>query len=636
MNRERLDSWCERGIAGLVLVLVWWGSLGLGGVRPSEFLLLQGLTMLVMVLWLLRFWLHPRLHLFWPPVCWCVAAFVIYAVFRTHYADVEYVARQELMRVLLYAVLFLACLNNLSRPNAIRWVVYGLVLLGTLQASLAVHQFITHSPHIWGWLRPPGFLDRGSGTYICPNHLAGLLEMILPLALAYTVASRSSPVTRILLGYSSLVMTAGVVVSMSRGGWLAASFGLVILLALLARTPRQWIALAVLVLVLAGSGVFFYSRSISLQLRVDDVRRHLNRGLQHHTRYGMVAAAFRMWTDHPWFGVGPAHFDLRYRNYRAEHGLYQNRPGRVHNDYLNTLADWGVVGALLVALPFAATGLGLARHWHHLRKTRVDSAHAQGSVRPFLAGATAGLGAILLHSAFDFNMHIPANAIVAVVLLALLAGQVRFATERYRIVAHLPLRLAATLLLLAGLGFFALQGWKTWQEEAWLRRARSLPELSPERVAALQEAFAVEPGNAETANLVGEQYRLQSWQGGDDDLGQAEQAMSWFQRAMSLNPYNPLNHLGIAACLDWLGRYEAAEPWYAKALELDPHGHRTRAQMGWHCYLRGDYAGAVEWFKKTRSLVPDNPIVDTYMPLAWQKLQEQKKTPAPPKPTGLQ
>ena len=50
MNRDTLDSWCERGILGLVLAILVLGPLATGAVRPLEFLTIQGLTMGVLVL----------------------------------------------------------------------------------------------------------------------------------------------------------------------------------------------------------------------------------------------------------------------------------------------------------------------------------------------------------------------------------------------------------------------------------------------------------------------------------------------------------------------------------------------------------------------------------------------------------
>ncbi|MCX6902367.1 MAG: O-antigen ligase family protein, partial [Verrucomicrobia bacterium] len=392
MNRERLDQWCEWGVVGLVLALLVFAPLVLGAVRPSEFLVLQALTMLVMVLWLLRFWLNPRPHLLWPPACWGVVAFAGYALIRYWFADLEYVARQEMARVLLYTVLFLACVNNLYHQGSIRLVVYVLVLMGTGEAALAVVQFFTHPGRIWGFVRMEEALGRGSGTYFCADHLAGFLEMILPLALAYTVGSRSRALLKVLLGYACLVMAAGIVLSQSRGGWISAAFGLVLLLALLVRTSRQGLALALFVGFLFGSGFLVYSHSIVLQLRVAALRRSLAR-MEFDTRYGQMAAAWKMWKDHPWFGVGPAHYDVRYDNYRAENGLLQKRPRRVHNDYLNTLADWGGGGAGCLGWSAAALGLGLARHWRRLRRLNQEASSKTWNVLPFLAGAVAGVGA---------------------------------------------------------------------------------------------------------------------------------------------------------------------------------------------------------------------------------------------------
>jgi O-antigen ligase len=625
MSRERLDAWCERGIVGLVVVILLFGPLALGAVRATEFFVVQGLTALAMLLWLFRLWLNPRQHLLWPPACWGVLAFAGYALLRYWFADLEYVARQELARVLLYAVLFLVCVNNLYHQGSIRLVVYALVLLGTVQGCFAVYQYFTHLPHIWGVLRPERFLDRASGTYICPNHLAGLLEMILPLALAYAVAAKASALTRVFLGYGCFVMVGGLAFSMSRGGWMAAAFGLLLLLGLLAQTPRQWIALAVFVFLLVGIGLSIYSQSVALQLRVANLRKGLAR-LEHDTRYGQMVAAWKMWRDHPWFGVGPDHYDIRFRGYRAEHGLLQTRPIFVHNDYLNTLADWGALGTVLVALPLAMIAFGLARYWHRLRRIQRSPSRHTGGILPFLAGAVAGLGAILVHSTVDFNMHIPANAILAVVLLALLGCHLRFATDHYWKSLPLTGRLAASFLLLAGLAFFLAQGWRAAREDVWLRRAQTRAIRSAERLEALERASALEPGNAGTANLIGELHRLRSWQGRDNYEEEARQAMDWFQRAARLDPYDSTSRLGLAACLDWLDRHEDAEPWYRKALELDPNGCQTRAQMGWHYFLLGDYAAAVEWFNKVFKLDWEkSALARYYFPLALEKLEQQKR-----------
>src|SRR5205809_337741 len=95
MNREALDNWCERGILGLVLAILVFGPLATGAVREQDFLVLQGLTIGVLLLWAARFLLDPRLKILWPPICWAVVAFALYAVARYFTADIEYVAWLE-------------------------------------------------------------------------------------------------------------------------------------------------------------------------------------------------------------------------------------------------------------------------------------------------------------------------------------------------------------------------------------------------------------------------------------------------------------------------------------------------------------------------------------------------------------
>src|SRR4051812_29291929 len=105
MDREELDRWCERGILGLVLAILVFGPLATGAVRSLEFLIIQGLTLGVMLLWGMRLWINSRPQFLWPPICWAVVAFSIYAIARYFGDNVEYIARLEIIRILVYAFL---------------------------------------------------------------------------------------------------------------------------------------------------------------------------------------------------------------------------------------------------------------------------------------------------------------------------------------------------------------------------------------------------------------------------------------------------------------------------------------------------------------------------------------------------
>jgi len=622
IDRKRLDGWCERAILGLVLAILVFAPLAMGAVDAWAFLVVQGLTIAVMVVWTLRLWLRPKLQLLWPPMSWVVLAFAIYAVARYLTADIEYVARLEMIQVLVYAFLFFAIVNNLYRQESVQIVSYTLIFLAVGISSYAVVQLLTHSNHVWNYISPyPG---RASGTYISPNNLAGLLEMLLPLAVAYLLAGRMNAVLRILLGYAALILAAGLAVTLSRGGWVAAAVGLVaLLLALAGHRNHRWRAL-LLLLVLLGAGAIFVTNYLS------KTAGYLNRvKLQEHgtlnldVRFDIWRAAERMWLDHFWWGVGPAHYDYRFREYRPEN--VQMRPDRAHNDYLNLLADWGAAGGILVLAGAAVFVAGLAGTWRHVRRAERDFGSGQSNRFAFFLGASAGLLALAVHSAADFNLHIPANALVGVTLLALLSSNLRFATERYWLIPRLPVRMLLTVALAGGVVYLTGQEWRRGHEALWLARAGQFPDyFSPQHTAALKKAFAAEPMNFGTAYDIGEAYRADSFTGGDHYADQAKTAMQWYARARNLDPYDAYSYLRHGMCLDWLGRHDQAGGFFSQAEVLDPNGYYTVALGGWHCVQNGDYAAARPWFERSLLLEANgNDIARSYLDLVGQKLMER-------------
>ncbi len=629
MNRERLDHWCERSILGLVLGILVFGPLAMGAVDTSKFLVLQGLTVAVMVVWGLRLWNNPKSQLLWPPLGWVVLAFAALAVGQYLTADIEYVARQEMIQVLLYAFLFFIIVNNLYRQESVQLISFTLIFLGMGISGYAISQFLTHSNHVWEYVSPYG--GRAPGTYISPNNLAGLLEMLLPLATAYVLVGRMNPVTRILLGYSALVMLVGIMVTFSRGGWVAAAVALLVLLGTLIFHRNHRLPALLLLICLIGGGAFFttnyFSKTLNYMHRMGVPGD--KEALDFTARAGMWTAAERMWRDHFWWGAGPAHYDYFFREYRPE--IVQGDPDRAHNDYLNLLADWGTAGGIIVLAGMVTFGVGWWKTWKHVRPSENDFSRKLSNRFAFFLGASAGLLALAVHSTVDFNLHIPANAIVGVTLLSLLSSNLRFATERHWLRARLPVKMGVTLALIAGIVYLGRQGWRRGNEAVWLARAGQSPVYSPAQATNLEKAFDVEPMNFETTYNIGEAYRIQSFNSGQNYEDLAKTAMQWYRRGMRLNPHDGYNYLRYGMCLDWLGKYDEAGPYYNRADALDPNGYFMAANIGWHYVQVGDYAAARPWLERSMRL-EGNPIARFYLDLVERKLVEnasgQKVLPA--------
>jgi len=80
--------------------------------------------------------------------------------------------------------------------------------------------------------------------------------MLLPLATAYVLVGRMKPVLRILLGYAALVILAGMVMTFSRGGWMAVTVALLALLGILTFHRNHRLPAFLLLVFLAGGGQF--------------------------------------------------------------------------------------------------------------------------------------------------------------------------------------------------------------------------------------------------------------------------------------------------------------------------------------------------------------------------------------------
>src|ERR1044071_3104602 len=629
IDRDVLDNWCERGILALVLTILIFTPLAFGG-RPQvpadfflDFLLLdpfqvaQWLTIGVILLWALRLWINPRPKLLWPPICWAALAFLVYAVGRYLFADIEYAGRQELIHVLVYGLLFFAIINNLYSQESIQIITLTMIFLATAISSYALFQYITGSTRVWYVFSQ--YPHRASGTYICPNHLGGFLEGLLPLGLAYVIAGRLNAVTKIFLAYAGLVILAGISATVSRGAWLATAVAALVFFAVLVSQRNYRLHAFLFLGILLGAAFVYMPRSYAFQERY---KRLIQNGkFDDDLRFFMWEPAIRVWKEDVWWGAGPAHFDYRFRQHRPE--AVQLSPDRAHNDFLNVLADWGLVGAGLVDAVWGLLAIGVFKTWRFVRGGADLGGKKSSNRFAFVLGASIGLLAILLHCLVDYNMYIPANAMMTVTLVAMLSSHMRFASDRYWVSPAIWLKGVATALCLAGAFYLAQQSVRRAGENYWLARATLASSYSPAQVALLEKAFAIEPKNFETAYNIGEAYRVQSHEGAENYKELAAKAMDWFQRGMTLNPWDGYNFLRYGWCLDWTGRQNESDPYFSKTEGLDPNGYFTMASIGRHFLELSDFAAAKPWFERSLLLEwRDNPVAQQNLSIVNRRLLE--------------
>jgi O-antigen ligase len=125
-------------------------------------------------------------------------------------------------------------------------------------------------------------------------------------------------------------------------------------------------------------------------------------------RAAVYVATLALWRDFPLFGVGVGNFQDIFPLYQPA-AVGQVFYDYAHNDYLQLLAETGILGFAFLMWAFSSVLYAAGRFWHK----------AMGEQRVWLAGVLAGVVAMALHSLVDFNVHIPANALLFVTLLAL-------------------------------------------------------------------------------------------------------------------------------------------------------------------------------------------------------------------------
>lgn len=611
MEHEQLDSWCERVILSFVLLILGFTPLAFGGAPQfgfDPFVVVQWLTVGILAVWLVRFAINSKHRLLWPPVSWAVLAFMGYAVARYLTAEVEYVARQEVIRVLVYGVLYFAVVNNLHRQTMTQWLGVAIIVVATLVSAYAVFQFLAASDYVLSIEKPEGFRKRGSGMFISPNHLAAYLGMILPLSVAFTLTGRFEALMKIFLTYASFVIFAGICVTVSRAGWLASGIALAALFIWLLRERDYWRrGLTVLVVFLVLFGGIFWKADVGPERkeRIDNAQRIEN------ARFQIWKPAFAMWKDHWLTGVGPAHFESLFPAYRPAEPTLQTRTERVHNDYLNTLVDWGLIGALLVMACWGLFYYQVTHVWKYVQRSGNDLGGKRSNKAAFVAAGSMGLLAMLVHSFFDFNMHIPANAILMVTMLAIVSSHYRFAGESHWHTVRLPLRIPVNIVLVALLGYL---GWQTWirtgEARALWTAHRSAPK-SEAQLAALRAAHGIEPRNFSTTTAIGNLLLASAQPGSGGAKVVAEEALTWFQKSTELNRHLPDGPSGVGRCLGLLGRPDEAEKSFKKAHEVDPNGYLTMAHYGSYYFQRDQLPQAREWLQKSVALMPDEKLNPT-------------------------
>ena len=420
--------WTNSALFYYVLGVLVWAPLPLASNRDWSTrllagLLLAGLIWALLLLLLRHLRVTPALRKAWPALLALLAvqAWVGMQLLLDISVDPASTRQALLLGVALTAAFFLVLVLVDTRERILS-ITGVMIACGVFQAFFA-------SVAMMSDLQQVAFLDKtfdrssATGTFINRNHLAGFLEMNLALGIGMLLAQlhrhpaqnwrefmhRSIDIvlsSKFRLRLYLAIMVVALVLTRSRMGN-TAFFSSLLLCGVVGLALQQRLTRNALIFFVSLLLIDIYI--VGNWFGVDEVVERLqNTTLDTEKRDEVARDTVVMWRDHFWVGTGADTFFQAYvyGGYMRPDSLYYRH---AENDYLEIGSGFGFIG-------FALLGTAvLTSLWQAvLAQRRRGSRLRQGLGFASMMGITS----ILIHSFADFNLHIPANSLWFVLLLA--------------------------------------------------------------------------------------------------------------------------------------------------------------------------------------------------------------------------
>jgi hypothetical protein len=561
-----------------------------------------------------------------------------------------YPVRMSIIRFTVYGLFFLGLTQLLNSQRRVEVTIVLILITGCFEALYGLGQAYSGSNQIW-WFKRLADPRAVTGTYINRNHFAGFMELCLLVAAAYggalsgrtrkkEIVSGHKPSVRVRLSrflsaeqrfdkrtlilFSGVVIGIGLIFSASRGGLISAAGGLLCmsLLFILRKNSRKK-GLVILFLFLITAA---YALHIGVEYPVGRFE-YIDIDMKVRARY--TQKTMDMFDDYKWTGIGVGNFQYAYPKYQApeDKRLFIRH---AHCDWAQFLAEAGATGFCILLAGMSYYVYRTARMW----RKRNDAFAICLGVAPL-----AALTAMAIHSYSDFNLHIPANCLMLVAIMAV--GYSALHMERHRgrdkmLSGYymIPLRYRGMLALVFVLGLIGWSGvWtvRHFMAEAYcntvanstLNRDQSPP------LGEIKKAIAWDRWNAQYwFKRALELMRIRNAHIGD--LGEDDQdrrnrqveIIAALEEAVRLNPFRAECHLRLG----WEYTYLWKDPDYhrrwlpAADISMDRAAYFSGVK-GPHLHVElGNY-----WVMRSKTMYPGNPERETALAKArwhYRKAQE--------------
>ncbi len=603
---EPHSAWFTRFYDGLAILLLmwpatggmWWmGSTRTWGFAPGLLLSLSGSALVLLRPLLFRNTPRGRV----PFAFWPFALLTGWVVASVTWSPVLTSARWEALRWVCLLAAAWSWLQMGGVGHRWKWLLGVLLLAVALDGLYALIQEVNGSDRVLWAARPEQYGMRASGTYLCPNHFANMLAMLIPVALVLVSLPEAGFPLRLMALYFLGVSAPALYLTQSRSGWLGAAGGVGLTLLLLAwRKSRMWFALALVVLPLVGAtgGWVAWNALPAVRERMEIVLRDPEKASS--GRLNMWRDAPAMFKSKPVEGFGAGSYVWAYPPFQRHVQAHLNYDFP-HNEFIQVALEYGAVGVALLFAGLLACAWGLVR----------GVLKARSRTGAFLlAGAGGSLTVCLIHALFDFNFHIFPNP-HALVWIGGMAWSVWFIEEKgveastgvWRWIRWIVSPLGA-MACCVGV-WLALTGGVSYVWNLKAELARNQLEWDEAEVK-YGKSILWDPRNAHPHQGLGNLKIAQATWMRNPDLATeqserrrlAQAAAEHFHQALIQNPCDMAILFGLARAHNLLGEPEMALDYFLKARSYAPRHVFYREQIGIQLRQMGRDAEALEVFRQ--------------------------------------
>jgi len=414
----------DKTIAIGLLTAIVFTALALGTVEAWSVALFELIVLVLILLWAIKAIADHRLSITMSAAGWPLAGLIAVGLIqsaafgdqtrRIHSLSMDVEATRGAVTVIFFLfICFLVVANFFASRDRLRMLANFLIIFGLVLAVFAVVQHFTWEGKLF-WIRPTPAAGAGTGgPFVNRNHFAGYMEMLIPIPIALALSGGVRGEARLFYAFAAAVMGVAQLAPLSRGGLVSLAAGLLFLGVMSAWRARELHSktgsgfifrpayFIILTVIAIAIGVIWVGADFDILRRLSNDPLTTSGVMDRRSVWGDTLAMFRA---HPILGIGLGAFETVYPIYGRGNGTFLIQ--FAHNDYLQILADAGAVGGALavwfIAVIFKAFFAGLKS------RDRLLSGLA--------LGCGAGIFALLVHSLFDFNLQIPSNALLFLVL----------------------------------------------------------------------------------------------------------------------------------------------------------------------------------------------------------------------------